>query len=616
TEDVEYVESIKEDIEWLGFKWDNLYFASDYFEQMYDYAVQLIKDGKAYVESLKPEEIKEYRGDFNNQGKNSPYRDRDIEENITLFAKMKNGEFKDGEICLRAKIDMQSPNMNLRDPVIYRIRHAKHHRTGDKWCIYPMYDWAHGLEDSIEGITHSICTLEFENHRPLYDWFLNQLPVHKPQQIEFARLNLTHTVMSKRMLMQLVKEGHVSGWNDPRMPTISGMRRLGIPASAIRAFSDRIGIAKRENSVDYALLEHTVRDELNETAYRLMGVLKPLKVIIENYPEDKEEFFDAPFHPLDDRWGSRKIPFSRELYIEQEDFMEEPPKKWFRLSPGKEIRLRYACLITCKEVIKDSDGHIKELICTYDPESLGGNAPDGRKVKGTSHFVSAKHAVKMEVRLYDRLFKSENPLKTEDGKSFLENLNPDSLKVYDNCYGEPYIRELEPESSIQFERLGYFTADRYDFTKQNPVFNRTVTLRDSWAKIEKKLDLKTKSAGKNEVKKAESDNDFISIDDFAKLDLRVGKIISAEDVKDADKLLRILVDIGEKEPRQVFAGIKKRFENPAELIGENVIVVANLKPRKMKFGLSSGMILAATGENSRLELAKVDGKILPGDTVG
>ncbi len=614
TEDVEYVDAIKEDIEWLGFKWDNLYFASDYFEKMYEHALTLIKDGKAYVESLPPDEIKVYRGDFNNPGKNSPFRDRSVDENITLFNKMKNGDFKDGEVCLRAKIDMQSPNMNLRDPVIYRIRHAKHHRTGNKWCIYPMYDWAHGLEDSIEGITHSLCTLEFENHRPLYDWFLNQLPVHKPRQIEFARLNLSHTVMSKRMLMQLVKEKHVTGWDDPRMPTVSGLRRLGIPASALRVFSDRVGIAKRENIVDYALLEHTVRDDLNETSRRLMGVLNPLKLVIENYPEDKEEFFDAPFHPMDDRWGGRRIPFCKELYIERDDFAEHPPKKWFRLSPGKEIRLRYACLVTCTDVIKDQEGNIVELRCTYDPDSRGGNAPDGRKVKGTSHWVSARHAVKMEIRQYDRLFKSDNPLKTDDGTTFLDNLNPDSLKIIDNCYGEPYIKELAPEDRIQFERIGYFVADRYNFSKQHPVFNRTVTLKDSWAKIEKNQ--KKQSLKKNNKKAKSEDSKYITIDDFTKLDLRVGVIQSVEHVDGADKLLKIMVDIGESAPRQVFAGIKKRFSNFENLTGKSVIVVANLKPRKMKFGISNGMILAATGGDSRLELAEIKGTVLPGDTVG
>jgi glutaminyl-tRNA synthetase len=425
--------------------------------------------------------------------------------------------------------------------------------------------------------------------------------------------------MSKRMLMQLVKEHHVNGWDDPRMPTIGGMRRLGIPPEALRAFSDRVGIAKRENTVDYALLEHTVRDNLNETSPRLMGVLNPLKIVIENYPEDKEEFFEGSFHPLDDRWGSRKIPFCREIYIERDDFTENPPKKWFRLSPGKEIRLRYACMITCTDVIKDSDGNITELKCTYDPDSRGGNAADGRKVKGTSHWVSARHAAKIEVRIYDRLFKIENPLKTGDGKSFLDNLNPDSLKTVKECYAEPYVKTLTPESRIQFERIGYFVADRYDFTQDAPVFNRTVTLRDSWAKIEKNQTKNNNSPAKSKNNKKQTEDrqpGQIKIDDFAKLDLRAGAIKLAEPVEGADKLLRILVDIGEPQPRQIFAGIKKRFTDPSQLVGKTVIVVANLKPRKMKFGISQGMILAAGGNDKRLELAEIKGDILPGDTVG
>ncbi|MBN2343468.1 MAG: glutamine--tRNA ligase/YqeY domain fusion protein [Deltaproteobacteria bacterium] len=621
TEETEYVEAIKDDIRWLGFEWDGLYFASDYFDAMYDHAMTLVKDGKAYVESLTPDEIRQYRGDFNTPGKNSPYRDRPVDENIEMFEKMKAGEYKDGEICLRAKIDMQSPNMNLRDPIVYRIRHARHHRTGDKWCIYPMYDWAHGLEDSIEGITHSLCTLEFENHRPLYDWFLEQLPVHHPQQIEFARLNLNYTVMSKRKLLQLVKENHVDGWDDPRMPTICGMRRRGVSPSSLRKFSDRIGMAKRENVADIALLEHVMREDLNETSPRLMGVINPLKVEIENYPKDKEEFFEAPLHPEDDRWGSRQIPFCRELYIEQDDFKEDPPKKWFRLSPGTEIRLRYACLITCKEVVKDQNGNVEKLICTWDPESRGGNAPDGRKVKGTSHWVSARHAEKITVRQYDRLFNVENPNKVEEGQNWLENLNPNSLEILTGCYAEPYIRELKPEARIQFERIGYFVADRYDFTPETPIFNRTVTLRDSWAKIEKNQgsanrgQKKQPQPAKNQKKTDSTAPAEITIDDFAKLDLRVGTIKEASLVEGADKLLQLQVDIGAGKPRQVFAGIRKRFENPEEIIGKNVIVVANLKPRQMKFGLSEGMVLAAGGKENRLELAEVLGDTLPGDTV-
>ena len=626
TEETEYVESIKEDIEWLGFKWDGLFFASDYFDDMYNHAMTLVKDGKAYVEALTPDEIRQYRGDFNTPGKNSPWRDRPVSENIELFEQMKAGKFKDGEICLRARIDMQSPNMNLRDPIIYRIRHATHHRTGDTWCIYPMYDWAHGLEDSVEGITHSLCTLEFENHRPLYDWFLDQLPVHHPQQIEFARLNLNYTVMSKRKLLQLVKENHVGGWDDPRMPTICGMRRRGVSPAALRNFSDRVGIAKRENVADFALLEHIIREDLNESSPRLMGVIDPLLVEIENYPENEEAFFDAPLHPEDDRWGSRKIPFSRTLYIERDDFREDPPRKWFRLSPGKEIRLRYACLITCREVVKDDTGEVVKLICTYDPESIGGNAPDGRKVKGTSHWVSAKHAVKMTVRQYDRLFNVENPNKVEEGQSWLDNLNPNSLEILETCYGEPYILELKPEARIQFERIGYFVADRYEFSAQTPIFNRTVTLRDSWAKIERnQTPAGSSNRGKGKEKelaetaapdKEATADEYISIDDFAKLDLRVGTIRSAELVDGADKLLKLRVDIGETKPRQVFAGIRKRYEKEVQsLIGKNVVVVANLKPRQMKFGLSEGMVLAAVGKENRLELAEVVGNTLPGDTV-
>lgn len=617
TEETEYVDAIKEDIQWLGFQWDNLFFASDYFDTMYNHAVTLIKNGKAYVESLAPDDIRKYRGDFNTPGKDSPHRNRSIDENLALFKKMRDGEFKDGEVCLRAKIDMQSPNMNLRDPIVYRIRHAKHHRTGDKWCIYPMYDWAHGLEDSIEGITHSLCTLEFENHRPLYDWFLDQLPVHHPQQIEFARLNLSYTVMSKRKLLELVKNNHVNGWDDPRMPTICGMRRRGVSPSALRKFSDRIGMAKRENIADIALFEHVLREDLNETSPRIMGVIKPLKIEIENYPAGEEEFFEAPLHPEDNRWGTRKIPFGRELYIEQDDFKENPPKKWFRLSPGQEIRLRYACLITCKEVIKDETGKIIKLICTFDPESRGGNAPDGRRVKGTSHWVSAKHATQITVRQYDRLFNTENPNHVEEGKNYLDNLNPNSLEVLANCFAEPYVKELHPESRVQFERIGYFVADRYEFSKDNPVFNRTVTLRDSWAKIEMKQGGSANRGKKQKQQNApkEKKSNEINIDVFDKLDLRVGVIKEASLVEGADKLLKLMVDIGEEKPRQVFAGIRKRYENPEEILGKNVVVVANLKPRQMKFGLSEGMVLAAGGKQNRLELAEVKGEILPGDTV-
>ncbi len=487
-EDTEYVESIKEDVSWLGFDWeDRLFFASDYFKTMHEYAVKLIEDGKAYVDSLSAEETAEYRGDYKRPGKNSPYRDRSVEENLDLFSRMKSGEFEDGAHLLRAKIDMASPNMNMRDPAVYRIRHASHHRTGDEWCIYPMYDWAHGLEDSIERITHSLCTLEFENHRPLYDWFLEQLDVYHPQQIEFARLNLSYTVMSKRKLLDLVNEGLVNGWDDPRMPTISGFRRRGYTATAIRTFCDRVGVAKRDNTVDLALLEHTIREDLNETSPRVMAVLDPLKVVIDNYPEGESEEFEAPYFPGQEEKGTRAIPFSREIFVERGDFREEAPKKWHRLAPGKEVRLRYACLITCNEIIRNDDGEVTELRCTWDPESRGGTSPDGRKVRGTLHWVNAATAVTAEVRLYDRLFNVINPLAVEDGHSFVENINPSSCEVLTRCLAEPSLAGAKPESRFQFERIGYFCVDRYDSTDDKLVFNRTITLRDSWAKIEKKL---------------------------------------------------------------------------------------------------------------------------------
>lgn len=492
TEDVEYVESIMQDIHWLGFDWeDRLFYASDYFEQLYQYAVELIKRGKAYVCELNDREISEYRGNFYKPGKDSPYRNRSIEENLDLFERMRQGEFAEGAHVLRAKIDMASPNMNMRDPPIYRIKKAHHHRTGDTWCIYPMYDFAHCLSDSLEGITHSICTLEFEDHRALYDWILDELEVKShPQQIEFARLNLTYTVLSKRKLLQLVGEKHVNGWTDPRMPTLAGMRRRGYTAAAIRNFCERIGVAKRDGVVDVSLLEHALREDLEVKAPRAMAVLRPLKVIIDNYPEGEVEEFEVPNHPDNPAMGKHKIPFCREIYIEQDDFRENPPPKYYRLSPGSEIRLRYACLIRCERVVKDEKtGEVVELHCTWDPQSRGGNAPDGRKVRGTSHWVSARHAVQAEARLYDRLFSKENPLDEKDGKDFKENLNPNSLEVVNTCYVEPYLANASVGSLYQFERVGYFCVDP-DSKLGAPVFNRTISLRDSWAKMEKKLEPK------------------------------------------------------------------------------------------------------------------------------
>jgi glutaminyl-tRNA synthetase len=489
-EDITYIESIKEDIKWLGFDWGkHLYYASDYFSQMYEYAVQLIKKGKAYVCSLSPKEIKEYRGTLTEPGKESPYRSRSIEENLDLFERMKAGEFEDGSHILRAKIDMSSPNLNMRDPAIYRIKKMSHHRTGDKWCIYPMYDYAHCLSDSIEGITHSICTMEFADHRPLYDWVLDQLEVEcHPQQIEFARLNLSHTILSKRKLLKLVKSGDVSGWDDPRMPTISGMRRRGYTPESIRNFCERIGVAKRESTVDIALLEHCVRQDLNKKAPRIMCVLRPLKIVIENYPEDQVEELEAINNPEDPSMGSRKLTFSRILYIEQEDFCEDPPKKYFRLAPGREVRLRYAYYIKCVKVIKDQQsGKIIELRCTYDPQTRGGGAPDGRKVKATLHWVSATHSIQIEARLYDHLFLKTNPDEEKEEIDFRANLNPNSIKILTSCRAETSLANSIPGNRYQFERQGYFCMDTKDSSSKNLVFNRTVTLRDPWAKIQKTM---------------------------------------------------------------------------------------------------------------------------------
>jgi glutaminyl-tRNA synthetase len=488
-EEEEYIESIKEDVKWLGFDWeDRLYYASDYFDKLYEFALQLIKAGKAYVDDLSADEIREHRGTLTAPGRDSPYRNRPVQENLELFERMTKGEFEDGSRVLRAKVDMASPNLNMRDPVMYRILHASHHRTGDKWCIYPMYDFTHGQSDSIEGITHSICTLEFEDHRPLYDWFVNELGIYHPQQIEFARLNLSHTVMSKRKLLQLVEQGHVSGWNDPRMPTISGLRRRGYTPESIRNFCERIGVAKRDSMINVALLEHCLREDLNKKAYRMMAVLRPLKVIIDNYPDNLSEDLDAVNNPEDPSMGTRKIPFSKVIYIEQEDFQEDPPKKFYRLAPDREVRLRYAYFIKCTDVVKDKDtGEIKELHCTYDPATKGGDAPDGRKVKATLHWVSAQHAFKAEVRLYDHLFLSENPADEKDGLDFIAKLNPGSIDRLNPCMLEPALKEVEPGYRCQFERLGYFCADTCDSSAGNPVFNRIVSLRDEWARVQKAL---------------------------------------------------------------------------------------------------------------------------------
>ncbi|MBN2426506.1 MAG: glutamine--tRNA ligase/YqeY domain fusion protein [Calditrichaceae bacterium] len=490
-EEEEYVNSIINDIKWLGFDWeDRLFFASDYFQQMYEYALELIKKNKAFVDDSSAEEIRLSRGTLTKPGIESPYRNRTVVENLDLFKKMKKGEFPDGSKVLRAKIDMASGNINMRDPVMYRILHASHHRTGNKWCIYPTYDWAHGLEDSIESITHSICTLEFEDHRPLYDWFLDQLGIYHPQQIEFARLNLNYTIMSKRKLLRLVTEKYVNGWDDPRMPTLAGFRRKGFTPESIRDFAERIGVAKSDNVVDYALLEHCLREDLNTRALRAMVVLNPLKVIIENYPEDKVEEMEAENNPEDQNAGKRIIHFSNEIYIEREDFITDPPKKWFRLSPGMEVRLKHGYYITCTNVIYDkSSGEIKELRCKYDPNSKGGWTDDGRKVKGTLHWVSAKHAIDAEIRLYDHLFLKENPEDASEGKDFIENLNPDSLQILKNAKAEPSLINAKPGQNCQFLRQGYFVADLKDFSKEKLVFNRTTGLRDTWARIVRSQDV-------------------------------------------------------------------------------------------------------------------------------
>jgi glutaminyl-tRNA synthetase len=487
-EETEYVDSIKNDVRWLGFDWeDREFYASDYFDQLYEWAVQMIQEGKAYVCDLSAEEIRQHRGTLTQPGRDSPYRGRSIEESLDLFERMKNGEFPNGSKTLRAKVDMASPNLNMRDPVMYRIMHASHHRTGDKWCIYPMYDFTHGQSDSIEGITHSVCTLEFEDHRPLYDWYIQQLGIHAPQQIEFARLNLTHTVMSKRKLLQLVQEGHVSGWDDPRMPTICGLRRRGYTPESIRNFCKTIGVAKFNSTIDMVVLENALREDLNRHAPRVMAVLRPLKVVIENYPDGQQEELEAVNNPEDPEAGTRQVPFSREIYIERDDFREDPPKKFFRLAPGREVRLRYAYFIKCDRVIKDDvTGEVLELRCTYDPATRGGSAPDGRKVKGTLHWVSAAHAVGAEVRLYDHLLAVADPSEGSPGGDHLDHLNANSLETLANCRLEPSLADAKPSERFQFERLGYFCADSVDSKPGALVFNRTVSLRDTWAKVQQK----------------------------------------------------------------------------------------------------------------------------------
>jgi glutaminyl-tRNA synthetase len=486
-EETEYVDSIQEDVRWLGYQWEGLYYASDYFDQLYEWALKLIRDGKAYVDDLSAEEIRKHRGTLTEPGIDSPHRNRSVEENLDLFERMRKGEFPDGSRVLRAKIDMASPNLNMRDPVMYRILHAEHHRTGNKWCIYPMYDFAHGQSDSLERVTHSMCTLEFEDHRPLYNWFIQQLGIFPTQQIEFDRLNLTYTLLSKRKLLQLVKEGRVRGWDDPRMPTIGGIRRRGYTPEAIRNFCSSIGVSKTTGVIELAMLEHFVREDLNKRSLRVMAVLRPLKVVIDNYPEGQVEEMDAVNNPEDESAGKRKVTFSRELYIEQDDFREDPPKQYFRLSPGREVRLRYGYFITAKSIVKNDKGEIVEVHCTYDPATRGGNAPDGRKVKATIHWVSAQHAVDAEVRVYENLFSKENPGDVPEGQDFLANLNPNSLEVIPQAKLEPSLANAKPGDRYQFERLGYFCVDP-DTKPGKPVFNRTVALKDTWAKVEKRND--------------------------------------------------------------------------------------------------------------------------------
>ncbi len=617
-EDQEYVDSILADVRWLGFDWDDrLFFASDYFTQMLAWAEDLIRKGKAYVCDLTPEQVSAHRGTLTEPGKDSPYRNRSVEENLDLFRRMRAGEFPDGSRTLRAKIDMASPNLNLRDPVMYRIVHAEHHRQGKAWCIYPMYDWAHGLEDSIEGITHSLCSLEYENHRPLYDWFLDQLGIYHPRQIEFSRLNLTYTVMSKRKLLKLVQEGHVAGWDDPRMPTLSGLRRRGYTPEAIRAFCKLVGVTKVDSTTDVALLEHCLREDLNQRAPRVMAVLRPLKVVLENFPEGTVEWLEAVNNPENPSAGTRKVPMTRELYIEADDFLEDPPAQFFRLAPGREVRLRWGYLITCREAVKDAQGNVVELRCTYDPATRGGNAPDGRKVKGTLHWVSASHALTAEVRLYDRLFLKEDPEETAPGQDFTSNLNPDSLEVLAGCKLEPALGEAQPGTTYQFERMGYFAADSRDSRPGALVFNRTVPLRDTWAKIAKKIAPAASPARKPAAPAPAAAQPegvaLIGIEDFSRLALRTAVVLEAETVPNADRLLKLQIDLG-SERRQIVAGIAA-FYRPEEVVGKTIVVVSNLQPAEIRGVTSNGMLLAAKTKKA-LRLVTVDGDIGPGASIG
>jgi glutaminyl-tRNA synthetase len=619
TEDVEYVESIQADIRWLGFQWHELHYASDYFEQLYQVAVKLIEANKAYVDSLDEDAIRDYRGDYYKKGRPSPFRERPIAESLDLFKRMRAGEFPDGAHVLRAKIDLASQNMNLRDPILYRIRHAHHHRTGNKWCIYPMYDYAHPLSDAIEKITHSICTVEFEAHRPLYDWCIAEAGAFPSQQIEFARGNLTYTVMSKRKLKELVEKKLVSGWDDPRMPTLAGLRRRGYPAEAIRSFWQAAGVSKADSTVDVGLLEYHVREDLNKRCARIMAVVNPLKVVIDNFPEGQTRELEAPLSPEDPAMGSRKLPFSRVLYVERDDFRDDPPKEWFRLAPGREVRLRYAGLVKCNEVERDASGAPTVLHCTIDEASWGGNSPDGRVVRGTLHWVSAAHAITVEARLYDRLFSVENP-GTDENKSFLDELNPNSLVTVKDARVEPYAANVKPGDKFQFERVGYFCVDP-DSKPGKPIFNRTVGLRDSWARIEAKGEKKPAPKSPKSspaaatlkpppAKAPAAPPSEIGIEEFQKVDLRVGIVREAGLVEGADKLVRLMIDLGEGRIRQIFAGLRASYPDPAVLVGERLIVIANLKPRQMKFGLSEGMVLAA---GHKVLSAAADTK--PGDKV-